>query len=276
MIESFESYVESEDALFHYTKTSIALEKILLDKKFKLSIFNETSDPMEYKDYIFNVGWHFINDDDDLEDINNPNNKISEAQGEINSILKHKMRVMCLCSNRNYDKRKKLPPNGWKKSRMWSQYSDRHYGICLVLSKNKLENYIKKLIQNNQYRFGFINYTEKESINNNAIAIEYTKAHEMDLKSYCEYHIFKYIKDFFFRKHIDYRDESEYRVVIYDKNGDYNYIDVSEFLIGIIIGDRTSEVYFPSIKELCDNLNIECRRLYYYEGQMHLLQLPQK
>lgn len=247
------------------------LEKILLEKKFKLSIFSETNDPMEYKDFIFNVGWHFRNDNNDYEDITNPNSKISKANAYINSILKHKIRVMFLCSNRNHNKRNILKPNGWKKSRMWSQYGDNHNGICLVFSKNKLENYVKKIIKNEYYKFGFIDYTEQESINRAAINIDYAKLVKMDFESYSLDHVFKYIEDFFFRKNIDYRDESEYRVIIYDETNDYEYLNISKFIKGVIIGDRTSKIYFSLIKELCSNLNIECRRLYYYEGKMHLL-----
>jgi hypothetical protein len=44
----------SDDALFHYTKVSTSIEHILHTKKFKLSVFNDTNDPNEYKHKLFN------------------------------------------------------------------------------------------------------------------------------------------------------------------------------------------------------------------------------
>ena len=48
-------YIETEDALFHYTKTSVALEKILYTQKFKLSLLKDTNDPREYKYMLLNT-----------------------------------------------------------------------------------------------------------------------------------------------------------------------------------------------------------------------------
>lgn len=266
--DNFLSYIESEDALFHYTKTNILLEKILYEKKFKLSVLSKTNDPMEYTDILFNIGWHFPDPNTDISD---PNSEISKAKGEINSILRHKTKIMFLCSNIINDIKKIIKPNGWKKSRMWSQYGNNHYGICLVISKNRLETYIRKVIKDHCY-FDFVKYTEQENININAITIVPSELKRLGLHKYCLDHVFNRYKDeFFFKKNIDYADESEFRVIIYDENDDWTYLSILEFIKGVIIGDRTPEVYIPIIKKMCGEIDIECRKIHYSKGKMHLL-----
>ena len=218
---SFNSYLETDDALFHYTKLSI-LSQILTKNRFNLSTFYQTNDPKEYKDQLFGIDWHFVNDHIDVSKGN--------AQASINSILRHKMRVMFLCTNRNQNTDQSVKSIGWKKARMWSEHGDRHYGSCIVFSKNKLENYLKKKFKNEYYEFGFVKYTEYDNKYNKALQIDSVKLDQMDnIESYSLYHVKKYIEYFCFQKNVDYQDESEYRVIIYDKNNNNMFLNISEF-----------------------------------------------
>ncbi|MFC1886231.1 hypothetical protein ACFLZM_04165 [Thermodesulfobacteriota bacterium] len=52
--------IDSDDALFHYTKRSTALEMVLSKNIFKLYRLLNTSDPREYKDRLQGVsGWNW-------------------------------------------------------------------------------------------------------------------------------------------------------------------------------------------------------------------------
>jgi len=58
----FEKFLASEDALFHYTRTAIVLERILPNGMFRLSLLKDTNDPREYKFKILNMqGWSLPN-----------------------------------------------------------------------------------------------------------------------------------------------------------------------------------------------------------------------
>lgn len=50
---NFNKFIETEDALFHYTKLSIAVEEILFKRRFKLSLLKNTNDPREYSIKLF-------------------------------------------------------------------------------------------------------------------------------------------------------------------------------------------------------------------------------
>lgn len=53
---NFNEFVESEDALFHFTKLNIFLEKIMPSSKLLLSLITSGSDPYESSGIYPNIG----------------------------------------------------------------------------------------------------------------------------------------------------------------------------------------------------------------------------
>lgn len=268
---SIDEYIETSDALFHYTKASIAIENILHTKKFKLSILNDANDPREYKDWLLNMS---------VEDPSNANisrDLLHKAHNVVNRISKYECRVMCFCTNNkptlilsdgNSVEDKYVCSKGWNKSRMWSQYGQAYYGICIVLSKSALEialGAIKPQIR--YYRASDIHYSQHGKITITLNGDMFQKGGE----EYLYNHIIENFEELFFRKHIDYRDEAEFRVVMLDPDKKLEYLDVSSLIKCVIVGDRTPDVYIPLINQMCTDLNIESRRAYWVKGQPHLL-----
>ena len=256
--------IDSNDALFHYTKLSIAIESILPTKKLKLSLLKNTNDPRENKSKIFGISCSGLPGDSTGE--------ISkEAVPIINRILLFESRVLCFSSNIKptlilkdnntvVDKHNCL--EGWNKSRMWSQYGENHCGICLVFSKKGLEKELEsKQRQIKYYKTGFVQYFHKYRMDRKATTINGNRF--KDEENYLISHVIENSEEFFYRKHIDYRDESEYRAVVFDPDGKLKYLDISSSIKGIIAGDGTHEVYFPLIKQLREKLEIESRKVYW-------------
>jgi hypothetical protein len=152
-------YVETPDALFHFTKTSTAIEHILYTKKFKLSNLYNTNDPREYKFKIQSSKQSFW--------------PLDEVRTEIQRILRFKCRIMSFCSNVSptlvlsdnvHKKDEHFYSRVWAKSRMWSQYGEGHRGICLVLSKSEIEKAFEgKKTQVKEYKPGYITYLSNSS-----------------------------------------------------------------------------------------------------------------
>jgi hypothetical protein len=78
-------------------------------------------------------------------------------------------------------------------------------------------------------------------------------------------------EELFFRKHIDYRDEAEFRVVVFGPDKKLEYLDVSSWIKCVIVGDRTPEAYIPLINQMCNALNIEFRKVHWDGCKFHLL-----
>jgi len=261
-------YVTTPDALFHYTKTSIAIEHILYKKKLRLSILNDSNDPREYKFKIFNS--HRSSPtigalDDALYD-----NALKDARTEINRILRFKCRVMCFCSNvkpalilsDGHSKEDEyFYSEGWDKSRMWSQYGENHCGICLILSKSEIEKVLdERKAQVKKCEANYVKYLQKgityPSFNGSLLG-------RKNVEECASQYVMDNFEELFFRKHFDYRDEAEFRVVVFDPCEKLEYLDISTSLKGVIVGDRTHDVYTHLINQACKDLNIECRQAHW-------------
>jgi hypothetical protein len=272
-----EEYIKtSDDALFHYTRTFIAIEKILHTKRFKLSLLKDTNDPREYKSKLLNTVWMSTGkDSDEINDLS------IKAQKVIDRILRYECRVLCFCTNEKPTlilsdgssiEDEHVVSEGWNKARMWSQYGQNHYGICLVLSKNEIKKVLRaKKSQVRGFQANYVQYSQKEGIDLKAITMDGNKLKTKGVEEYSYNHVIENSEEFFFRKHIDYRDEAEYRLVVFDPDNNLEYLDVSSLIKCVIVGDRTPKVYIPLINQMCTYLNIESRKAYWDKGKSHLL-----
>ncbi len=257
--------ISSDDAIFHYTRRSTALEKILFDDCFKFSNFKNSNDPHEYKNKRFVVGGWSLGDGIDQQA-----HHIIEA---LDKFLEENVSFISFCSNTI--KNNSLKSHGCLKSRMWSQYGDNHEGICLALSKEKLENLIRENIKEDQYIMYQDAMSYKEDVNANSghnfprINHDTFKKKPMDVAIN---HIKKYQKEMLFCKQLDYEDEQEYRIVVLQKDNVSNYmvvpeIQVSKCLIGVILGDRFPQVYKPTIDKLSESMDFPYRKLHWESGK---------
>jgi hypothetical protein len=264
-----DEYIKTSDALFHYTKTSTAIEKILYKKKFKLSLLKDSNDPREYKLKVFgtiSIG--------ELPPIDLTN----KVQTIIDRILRDEFRVMCFCTNNKPTlilsdgssiEDEHACSEGWNKSRMWSQYGQCHYGICLILSKKELEKFLEAQISD--YKVEYVRYSQIDEYDWRTINIDGNRLESEGVEKYSFNHVMENSEELFFQKHIDYRDEAEFRVIVHDPDKKLEYIDISTSLKGVIVGDRTPEAYIPLIDQMCNDLNIEFRKAYWDGCKFHLL-----
>ena len=250
MTKELSDFLNSDDAIFHYTKKETAMEYILNDKKLKFGLFHSTNDPHEYKKRLTPAfGWGDINESLYLESMNLIDNTIQNTA------------FLSFCTKRN----------GYKKPRMWSQYGQNHSGICLVFSKESLMKTIKnELSQDYLVYHENVNYKE---IDSESLSIEDNNLTKNEI---ILNHIKQNYKNIFFQKHLDYKDENEFRIILVQENENNLYkdilIDISNSLKFIILGDRFPKVYLPTIKELSSKLNIDCKKLHWEHNQYFLLE----
>jgi len=268
-----DEYIKTEDAVFHYTKKAIAIEDILFSKKLKLSCLKDTNDPREYKFHLLNMmGWSLPDDITNL---------IKDAHPVIDNILKNECRSLFFCSNKKptviLENKTQIEDDnsyskGWCKSRMWSQYGESHFGICLVFSKEKIEEALESEESKiHKYQADYVKYLQKERIAPKAVTLDGNRLAKEGVQKYSKAFVLENMDELFFRKHADYRDESEYRVVVFDPDKKMEYIDIGPLIKGVIVGDRTPKVYFSLINKLCEALQVESRRLHWDRGKPHLI-----
>jgi hypothetical protein len=264
-IDPFFKFISSEDAIFHYTKKEIALEKILPEKSLKLSSFQNMNDPHEYNDIAL-AGTYW--GDEPL----NHDKTIMEVQKKYNDIIKNKSGVISFCQNTFVNNQ--LVTHGCLKPRMWTQYGDNHRGVCLVFSKEKLLEYAKTLfpIVMGQ-KINYYNYLRETLLEHKII--DYNRVQSMGIDNYLNESIKSRSKNLFFSKHQDYSDENEFRIALINvENAENCFIPFIDSLQGVIVGDRFPEIYHGLLNELSTQQNIIFKKIAYKLDEYFLFDLP--
>lgn len=258
-----EKILYNEDTIFHYTSRKTFLENILPTMKLKLSAYGKTNDPAEYKDLTF-VGVGPFSD--------HPNAKIEKTALRIhlNEQIQENVRIVCFCRNEDV-KNEETENSGFAKSRMWSQYGDDHYGVCLAFNRKKLKNSIYKIIDGNDYLLDQkVNYFNGRNIFIESRTINNIKAAEIGHDAYIKYHIIHNFNGLFFNKNSDYKDENEYRFAVYTDNLDEIFVPIEDSIIGIIVGDRFPTIYACVLEQFSEDRGLICKRLKWHNGNPKL------
>lgn len=145
---------------------------------------------------------------------------------------------------------------GFAFPRMWAQYGVDNKGVCFVLNKPKIEKYIEdrlKIIHAGPVkyidRYACFKFTKKavtdfqnQVLSRNADSI----AAEKFMEAYPGY-----VKENFFTKLSDWKNENEYRIALFSPKGETLCIDnLKDYLEGIIIGENIDAVDKDIIQKL--------------------------
>jgi len=155
---------------------------------------------------------------------------------------------------------------------MWCQYGNNHSGACLVFSRKEIENCVKYQVDSNyKSRFGYVYYTQKEKMPYQTYTLNGNRLVKEGLEQYSRSFVTGDLENIFFRKHLDYRDEVEYRVVIHYPSDKTLFIKVSSALQGVIWGDRTADEELKKRNDMCNQAKIGCAHIHWDCGKPHLL-----
>lgn len=242
------------DLLFHFTKPYVALENILHEKKVRFSSLVNMNDPYEYK--IISTGvsaWGGISQE-----------TASEANSMLKNSILYKSKILSLVR----DKENNIENNFrlvFAKPRLWAQYAEAQYGVCLIFSLNAFLEKIKRLYPELSV---YHDYVEYDLSSGNERSKTYLRNYDTSksIEENIQNHIKINQKYIYFCKYRDFQDENEYRIVLVDwkdnKNNDI-YIDMQGIIRGVILGERFHIVYEDIIKSLVSNLNADLYRIFY-------------
>lgn len=266
-------FVVTEDAVFHYTKKATALNYILPTKRLKLSQRKDTNDPWEYKFRLLNVSGSLPTPE--AEQMSR------DVHPAIDRALRFDHRVASFCTNRRpmllLEDGEEVEDQyalteGWNKPRMWTQYGHNHQGACLVFSKKGIEAVVAATTLMPSCRStDFIRYTQRNRMPYESFTINAPQLIQQDVTEYASTFTTVNRERIFFRKHIDYRDEAEFRIALYDPEGKYEFLDVTAALKGVIWGDRSTDRQLKSLHPQCYERDLGCGFVCWDRGTSHLL-----
>ena len=242
--DKFKQFMKSSNSMYHYTSFDTAL-KILDGGTLKFNYISNQTDPNETMKN--NLSTHFATGDN-IRTVSEDTFKFGEI---VNNYVKHHQ---CICFstntqvvnsvnvtklesiisrvNANYNipgivqSHYKAKP-GYEKHRMWERYASNFAGVCLILDRSKLKTSKNETLLSCNY----INYLS------NLYSVLYDKNEESKLLDQ--------IDETYFHKHLDFRDENEFRFLINCENTEY--LDISNALVGIIYGPKSEAALYKNI-----------------------------
>lgn len=256
----------------HYTTEEKAIS-ILKSKQINFSPFVKWNDPRESKQWNF----CFLGNGQQLclEQYRN-------APKIFDQFIKNNSMTLCFCGwndeKMNFENnaipayRQDYYRVGWARSRMWSQYGDKHKGVCLVFDKSKLEEQFnltfktnKKFADNVEYQYHLISFI-------NATKIKCRDILKCGVKNSLDIQINKYFHEFYFLKLMDYRDEHEYRLVVIVDDGSSVRLPIKSSLKSVILGIDFPTQNYKKVDRLVKDCNnfATTHILKWQEGQPQL------
>lgn len=236
-----ENVTSSEKYLYHYTTATTALDHILREHALRFGSYTRTNDPKEGKAWQFDIG---TNGNIDLATYNS-----SALSDWLSSALKDRAKLACFSTDTNGlsgDHMLDIFMRGFSKPRMWAQYAENHAGVCLVFDWAKLTEVIEtKLPDRAKLLYGKVRYANRSVIPkpfdpyNQQYMINIDALEQLGEKAYAEAHLATHYQRLFLEKMEDWRDESEWRYIIFNDSKDDLYIDYEDALVGVMFGERT-------------------------------------
>ncbi len=245
--DCFEKYIDTDDALFHYTKMCSGLD-IISKMELKLSELWKSRDPYESKHLLFSA-FALNEGEEGLQ------NNITETVDKINDIIKHKSKFISFCYNGKDNK-------GYKKSGMWAQYGEGFKGMIVVLSKSKLENYIKqKHNKCGSFIFRNMDYIDTLFLKREIVTMGRNMINDT---TEIYKHLAKYINEIYFSKLNDYKPEGEYRLLLIEnENEEIPSINIKDIIMGVLIGGYYLKEYNEKLNALSKEYEFPLLKVYF-------------
>jgi hypothetical protein len=245
---------EREKTLYHYTSIHTAIENIFPSSRLRLSPLGFASDPMENQSPHYPISVYEHEEENERLRSSIDENKISKEIDNYHMSL----RQLCLCKNAEVDFKgqytgafEPIDHFGFVKPRMWDQYGDKYKGICIALSRNKLEEQLSSKHKKIDIKY-IKNYLFKSKISTSSVDL--TEVKRLGKEKYLESKYESILKEVS-EKYIDYKDENEFKVVIPSED-DYEYIDIENCIQAIFVTNKLNYTYRKWLKKIASDYKV--------------------
>ena len=223
------------DTVFHYCPAKTAANFILFNKELRLSPRTSSNDPIEnlrpfisYSEYGYPED-EYATDGDARIFSKSIQNRIEFSK------------QICFCMNNNSIDENGIHPvlpheyYGFLKPRMWDQYGEKYGGACLAFSREQLEKH-----KSDNFIAGEITYKRYSDLKLHHLSIDKVRLKKEGYYTYWENYYIKRINDILLSKHLDYKDEGEYRIISISES-EYDYISIDKCLKGIVFSSNADK-----------------------------------
>ena len=157
--------------------------------------------------------------------------------------------------------------------RMWAQYGDQSRGFCIVLNKETLNNELRMFVERDEHLIsGEVEYFDWLHMVQGDSTIEYGP--ERDPR---DSHIFEVmnkngmLRSIYFKKSFDWRDESEYRWLIFAQTEKPVYVSIENSIKAVVLGSQFPLNQVSQAKDYCREIGSNCYQLKYRHPKYQLV-----
>ncbi|MER7978296.1 DUF2971 domain-containing protein [Streptomyces sp. NPDC095817] len=269
---AFESFSEREvlnaprtlsDSLYHYTNDR-GLSGILASGQLRLSPYKFTNDLWESQP-------HYPSFSSRSDTGFDSGMALFE---EVDRHLRLHTKVGCLTQDVILPKAVANPDalRGWAHLALWAHYGAGHEGACLKFDRARLVESFLHLSGPSSLTFcGPVHYLSSQ-LSPAAFGIDLEQAEEFGIDAVALTYAESNKDQLFFRKHIDWSSETEYRLVVLNQSVDYDYVDIRGALTGIVLGDAfPAEKVADLLAALEPYPDIQVQQLRYFNRGLYVL-----
>ena len=248
---------DSENCVYHYTSAARCAEDILPSMSLRMGSFAGLNDPREAKTWPFRFysrdgsGFH--------RDLFNEATEIVTQQS---------LMLSCSRNNPEGDRHDQLRL-GFAHPRMWAQYANGHRGVCLALDIAALDTAVRETAAARPVFCGPVDYLQSGHApigpEGDPYGIVYLEDIESrGLQAMIDSLVMQYHRHLFFTKHLDWRDEWEFRWVVRSKDGQPLFVPIATALRAVFVGQDCCSDDFGRLLTLCRSAGIPVHRVYWH------------
>ena len=226
--------------LFHYTSAATAIDHILPNGTLRLSPYEGMNDLWESQPHYPVISTH--HDDEGMT-------WGQDLWSEIDRELRLHTKMSCLTLDYALPDHVETPSafRGWAHLALWAHYGDGHRGVCLRFDADKLIKVFDRHAATGVLAFhGPVMYTPRQA-RPVTIGIDPGQLKEFGVDAVARAYAQRHPDQLFFRKHLDWANESEYRLVLLNESTGFEDIDVRDALTGVVVGSRFPEASLPGL-----------------------------
>ncbi len=163
---------------------------------------------------------------------------------------------------------------GYAHPALWAHYAAGHTGVCLRFSRCALDSCIRAQLSSRGLLFeGAVEYRTEMSATAQAIGLDVEQIYEFGLDAVVSRYIERYHRELFFEKHSDWASEAEHRWVFFNPEPSSVYVDVSDALTGIVLGDAFPEVRLDAVHHLASRFDLDVKQVRFFNRWLHVMPL---
>ena len=226
----------------HFTSFETATKFVLPSSEIQLSPLARTNDPRENKEKLF--GAVFAKPEE---------NQFAKSAVELlTTAVRH--HVKAFCTTRNYVDERGALNECFRRPRMWAQYGDKHRGVCLIFDRDILAKEIQRA-----FASGYcdnIYYFPRSGRGDRFRHLE-PASFEQTKEAFVVNHLQEHATRLFFEKDGDWKDECEFRYLVFDFDSDEPVqVNFGDALRAIVLGVDFPKAEEPAIRQVAGQIPV--------------------